>query len=564
VLNRYFLLLGSTSGLLLVGSLTPAQAQAPIITSITPTANSYTVPRTSSVVASFSQPLTPASASALKVFSSQRGGLRGGGTATVAGSTLTFAPTGYDFRPGELVNYTVTRAAASSGGVLAQARVGQFRTAVSGAGAGNFQIGSEVSAGNRAGSVALSDVDNDGDLDILVANYGGSSVSVRLNNGSGTFSGTQDVGVNARPFNLTVGDVDGDGDVDLLTASETTNTVSVRLNNGSGVFSGTQNVSVGDFPRLVTLGDVDGDGDLDFVTANYGNASTVSVCLNNGGQFTRSQTVAVGTAPCGVTLGDVDNDGDLDLLTANNGTNTVSVRLNNGTGSFSGNQEVAVYSYPSYVTVGDIDGDGDLDLLASAGLAGMVSVRLNNGAGIFSGTQLVSVSGVANCLALGDVDGDGDLDLLTANNTSLVNVRLNSGAGIFSGSQMVEVGYNPISVALGDVDGDGDLDFVTGSYGTTQASDNAVSVRLNGSVVLAATNAQPVSALTLAPNPAHSQVQLQGLTKGAHVNIYDALGRLVRTPMTTTLDVTDLPAGLYLVRATTPSQLPQTARLLVE
>jgi hypothetical protein len=97
--NRYVLLCGAASGLLLRAA-APAQAQAPVITSLTPAANARAVPRNAAVVATFSQPLTAGSSAALKVFSSQRGGLRGGGAAAVAGNTLTFSPTAYDFRPG--------------------------------------------------------------------------------------------------------------------------------------------------------------------------------------------------------------------------------------------------------------------------------------------------------------------------------------------------------------------------------------------------------------------------------------------------------------------------------
>jgi alpha-tubulin suppressor-like RCC1 family protein len=69
--------------------------------------------------------------------------------------------------------------------------------------------------------------------------------------------------------------------------------------------------------------------------------------------------------------------------------------------------------------------------------------------------------------------------------------------------------------------------------------------------------------LSLAPNPAHGAVQVLGLAPDATLVVYDELGRTVR-PAAATLDVTGLPAGIYLVRATAPHQAPQTARLVVE
>jgi alpha-tubulin suppressor-like RCC1 family protein len=72
-----------------------------------------------------------------------------------------------------------------------------------------------------------------------------------------------------------------------------------------------------------------------------------------------------------------------------------------------------------------------------------------------------------------------------------------------------------------------------------------------------------VTSLTLVPNPSRGPVQVVGLPVGATLEVYDALGRVVR-PTTTALDVAGLPAGVYVVRATAPHQAPQTARLVVE
>ena len=258
--------------------------------------------------------------------------------------------------------------------------------------------GAEVIVANSGESVQIVtafDVDGDGDLDLLTSHYNGTlnMVSVRLNNGNGSFvtpatGADVNVGSGTAGFITVVGaDVDGDGDLDLLAANTGDNTVSVRLNNGMGGFTMPAtgaNVSVGSGPYGLTAADVDGDGDLDLLTANV-SSNTVSVRLNNGaGVFAPPATgaeVSVGSTPSNgaydVMTADVDGDDDLDLLTANTTNNSVSVRLNNGTGTFAGAQEVPVGLSANRLAVGDMDGDGDLDLLTANLNSNTVSVRLN-------------------------------------------------------------------------------------------------------------------------------------------------------------------------------------------
>jgi hypothetical protein len=170
-------------------------------------------------------------------------------------------------------------------------------------GTGWFSGSQEVSVAANPSTLAVADVDGDGDLDLLVATVSGSpgTVSIRLNDGSGVFAGSQEVPVGSNPYGLAVGDVDADGDLDFVAANYGGNgpgTVSVRLNNGTGLFGGTWTVSVGPNPQSVTLGDVDGDGDLDLITANNNLSGTASVRLNQSGL----PTAVSPAAAAGVTL----------------------------------------------------------------------------------------------------------------------------------------------------------------------------------------------------------------------------------------------------------------------
>ena len=563
-----------------------AQAPAVVRSGLAPAANARTAARTTAIVVPFSQAPDPTTVGTIRVHSAQYLGQRTA-TTVVSGNGVVLgltAPSGASaaFRPGETVRVSVPATVRSAAGAATVPYVYQFTAAATG-GTGSFvapAANPNPAVGSAPTGVAVGDVDGDGDLDLCVVNFGGNSVSVRLNNGSGSFGGGSTVGVGNYPFDVALGDMDGDGDLDLLVSNSSSATVSVRFNNGSGGFSGGANVAVGNSPTGVAVGDVDGDGDLDFITANQSAvAGTVSVRLNDGaGTFTAptaNAQPAVGSYPTGVALVDVDGDGDQDLLTANQLSNSVSVRLNNGSGSFGGGSDPGVGIGPASVAVGDVDDDGDLDFVAANTVGGTVSVRLNNGSGVFSGGSDTAVGADTGRVALGDVDGDGDLDFVVTNRTTsgTVSVRLNNGTGAFTApatNPSSAVGRDPSGVALADVDGDGDLDCVASNVGSA-----TVSVRLNDGTPLATTLSAPLATARLWPVPARGSFTLAlpsvAGTAQATVTLLNALGQAVRARTVSLLaggttaeySTAGLAGGVYALRVQA-GRATATLRVVVE
>ena len=196
--------------------------------------------------------------------------------------------------------------------------------------AGEFGDSGQTLGSESSSDAALGDVDGDGDLDAFVADGGPNHVWINQGGAqSGTAGAFEDSGqVLGDRFSLSValGDVDGDGDVDAYVGNNTGDDDALWINEG-----GAQGGTEGDFAdsgqtlaagatRDVALGDVDGDGDADAFLARAG---ANAVWINQGGDqggaagvFQESQQIGDDFSEA-VALGDADGDGDLDAFVAN-------------------------------------------------------------------------------------------------------------------------------------------------------------------------------------------------------------------------------------------------------
>ncbi len=271
-------------------------------------------------------------------------------------------------------------------------------------------------------------------------------------------------------------DLDGDDDVLLTGADDTSVTAKLYSNDGNGVFSEVSGTPFRGVSRSsVAFSDVDGDGDGDVLITGEDSLFTLIAKLytNNGsGVFTEvAGTPFEGVYDGSVAFSDVDDDGDSDvLITGTNSSFTVIAKLyaNNGSGVFTemtGDPFIPVSS--GSVAFSDVDGDGDSDVLLTGGngLLPFTSILyLNDGNGAFAETGDAAFEGTAyGSAAFSDVDNDGDSDVLITGETNsgsrITKLYTNNGSGVFA-----EVAGTPFtglwecSAAFSDVDGDGDAD----------------------------------------------------------------------------------------------------------
>jgi hypothetical protein len=201
--------------------------------------------------------------------------------------------------------------------------------------------------------VAIVDLDRDGDLDLVIASgqdgvhssEQADPVTLLVNLGGGAFA--VDAAFLAAPWNavgafnngVASGDIDNDGDVDLLIARSDTGAFdgvpgqpNVLLRNDGGlVFSDVSATQLqpafSDNSRKARFADVDGDGDLDLLVANSVASVTADISgemyFNDGsGNFVEAPGFFPQIFETELTIGldmhliDADLDGDLDVLFA--------------------------------------------------------------------------------------------------------------------------------------------------------------------------------------------------------------------------------------------------------
>jgi hypothetical protein len=127
-------------------------------------------------------------------------------------------------------------------------------------GDGSFAPAVSYFAGTYPIFVSIGDLDGDDDADLAIADAGGHSdrggVSVLLNQGDGTFADIIMLGAGYRPHSVAIADVDNDGDPDLAAANRDSQTVSIITNDGCGSpcpadLDGSRDVEVSDLLALL-------------------------------------------------------------------------------------------------------------------------------------------------------------------------------------------------------------------------------------------------------------------------------------------------------------------------
>ena len=402
------------------------------------------------------------------------------------------------------------------------------------------------------GDIVSADIDNDGDLDILLSGIEPSGLPITklyTNDGLGVFMEVPNTTfTGAYLASAVFADVNGDNAPDIfLSGIDSSNFYFTKLyiNNGVGIFIEKVNTNIKNIQGTIAVADVDGDNDQDMFQIGFSNTliRTSTLYENDGnGNFTEIQSgVFRGFDDAKAVFGDVDGDNDLDLIISGYGISpTISSWLynNDGNGNFT---EVSVPFEgvtDGSIALVDINGDNFLDFIETGfgnSWKGITKTYINNGLGTFTEITNTLEQVRRSKIAVGDYDKDGDEDLVLTGINSSYNLvgKLyeNDGTGIFTEQPNENIqDVSHAVIAFIDIDKDSDLDLIVG--GNNANGNPSTRFYLNRLITtsLDELNNNDKLNIQLTPNPADERVNIHlNIKKRGKktILIHDINGRLV-------------------------------------
>jgi len=185
-------------------------------------------------------------------------------------------------------------------------------------------------------TIAAGDVNNDSYPDIVTGSLSAVNV-VYLNNGGSTpgtdWSDSHTFGLTNETRSIALGDVDKDGDIDIVTGQYESQSA-VYINNSSGTNWETSHDYGTDTNSYysIALDDMDKDGDLDIVAGGLSEAGVVYLNNSSGSNWLTSTTVSTSIFIYRVAVGDIDQDGYMDVALGRMGGRQNAVYINGMTG----------------------------------------------------------------------------------------------------------------------------------------------------------------------------------------------------------------------------------------
>jgi len=288
-------------------------------------------------------------------------------------------------------------------------------------------------AGHLPNDIAVADMNNDGNLDLIVANHQSPYLRVFLGDGRGGFrlgpDSPVDVHSNPHPHGLVAADFNADGKPDIVTDSWGNNKIELLLGDGTGrLLTPGSLFLTGDRPyERLRSADFNHDGFPDIVTTNLDD-NTVSIFLGDGKAGFHNppgSPFPAGAKPWQVAIDDIDGDGNADLIVipyqrdiASPAENAVTVLRGDGHGAFhpmpGSPLSLEGCSGPNSVAAGDLSGNGRQAIAVSCAESRTLMLYQRGADGRFSPSS-IPIAGGWGSVAIARLTDDPRAQIITAN-----------------------------------------------------------------------------------------------------------------------------------------------------
>ena len=332
------------------------------------------------------------------------------------------------------------------------------------------------STADFAVSVFATDMDGDGDTDILSASFDDNKIAWYENDGSSFPCFTEHVisTAGSGAWSIFATDVNDDGDIDVLSAS-TNNKIAWYESDGGSPPSFTERVisTNADSARSVFATDVNGDGDIDVLSASLFD-NKIAWYESDGGSPPSFKERVISTnaeAAWSVFATDMNGDGDTDVLSASDKDSKIAWYESDG-GSppiFTEHVISTTANGARSVFATDVNGDGDIDVLSASPIDNKIAWYESDGGSppTFTERVISTTASAANSVFATDVDGDGDIDVLSASrdDNKIAWYESDGGSPPSFTERVISTSAEGARAGIAtDVDGDRDTDVLSASF----------------------------------------------------------------------------------------------------